>query len=267
MVDPINYSAALPQLDLSPLQRGLQMRQANQDRAELRQQRAQTVQLAQDEFAYDQQKDADYLAAVAEYEKAPSPDALRSLRFRFPEQSEKLGKAGDSYSAAAKQDLIGASAAVLGAIGANNAPLAIATLKTRRQGLANSGVDTGHTDAIIQMLEKGDLKGASGFVSRVLGGLVGEDHAAAIWDSLGVGARAEDRAADNERAERNLERQERRDAAADRRAEEREARADRREARADRREERIARGGTASDGNYEYRIDPKTGAVQRRRIR
>jgi hypothetical protein len=196
---PINYTAGLAQLDASPLVQALGIRRQNQAQKAESQARAQQAQLARDKFVYDQQKDADYQEAVKAYQANPTPQALRDLGMQFPEQSERLVKAGDSYTTAAKQDLVGAGFSALGAIAAGNTPLAIDTLQRRRDGLANSGVDTSHTDAAIQMLKDGKSKEATAYLSYAMSGLVGADHAASILDQLGYGAKAEDRRADNER--------------------------------------------------------------------
>lgn len=199
MVDPINYSGLLTQVNLAPLQQGLAQRRQNQIVEDQLQERQQVRQLAQAKFEYDKQKDADYLAAVEAYKQNPTPAALRDLAIRFPDQSAALMKAGESYSGAQKQDLLGAGFGALGALSAGKNDLAIKTLEDRVTALKGSGIDTSHTQAAIDMIKSGDTKGAQAYLSYAMSGLVGADHAAGILDSLGVGAKAEDRRADNER--------------------------------------------------------------------
>jgi len=265
MVDPINYSGLLTQVNLAPLREGIQLRQQKQIAKDQIAERQQTRQLAQAKFEYDHQKDVDYLEAVKNYQLHPSAQALRDLAIRFPDKASDLLKAGDSYNRAQKQSLVEATSGTLGALAAGKNDLAIKTLTDRATALEGSGIDTSHTQSAIDMIKAGNVKGATAYLSYVMSGLVGADHTAGIMDSLGIGGKAEDRRIDNERADRALAIQQQRADTADRRAESSDARAERREARADAREARLARGGSAASGNYEYRIDPATGAVQRRK--
>ena len=265
MVDPINYGALMPQLDLSPLTRGLQQRQANQFQSAQLQEQKDRTQLAQRQFELKAQDQQAYLAAVEAYRENPSPAALRDLGIRFPDHQKELQDAGDSYTASQKQDLIGAGFSALGAISAGNVPLAIDTLTKRRDAFKNSGIDTSHTDSAIQMLKDGKIKEATAYLSYAMGGLVGTDHAAGVLETLGVGGKADDRRADNARADKALTIQQQRADTADRRAASADARAEHREARADAREARIAAGGASASSGYEYRVNPATGKIQKRK--
>lgn len=259
-MDPINYGALQQQLNLQPLAQGLQLRRQNQA-FEAQQERQQAItQLAQQKFELDQQQDAQYLQAVQAYQANPTPEALRDLGIRFPDKAAALQKAGDSYTTSQKQDLIGAGFSALGALAANNVPLATSTLEKRRDALKNSGIDTSHTDAAIQMLKDGKTKEATAYLSYAMSGLVGADHAAGVMESLGVGKKAEDRAADNERQDRALDLREKATEASIARGEAASARAERAADRADR---KAAGSGSGGGGQYEYRV--VNGALQRRR--
>lgn len=236
-MQPTNYSGMLEQLDVSPLLAGLQIRGQNRDRKADNARQDQAVQLAQRKFEVDQQKDADYLASVEAYRNNPTPAALRDLGIRYPEKAKALMDAGDSYSAGQKRDLIGAGFSALGALATNNPTLAISTLETRIVSLKGSGVDTSHTQAAVDMVKAGKIKEATAYLSYAMGGLVGTNEAAGILETLGVGGKAEDRRADNERAdakikldERRIENSERATSAAIARGDERLEMARRREA-------------------------------------
>lgn len=241
---PINYGAMLTQLDFSPLQRGLQQRDNKQALQAQMERQGAIQQLAQRQFeakAADQQA---YIEAVNAYKANPTPVALRDLGIRFPEHQKELQDAGDSYTSVQKQDLIGAAVSSLGALAVNKPDLAIKTLTDRVTALKDSGIDTSHTQAAIDMIKNGDIKGATAYLSYATAGLVGADHTAGIMETLGVGGKAEDRRADNERQDRMLAVRERATDAQISRGEAASARAERAADRADRK----AAGGGSGGG-------------------
>jgi hypothetical protein len=201
MVDPINYGALLTQINLAPLQQAAALRQEGKFQKEKILEQQRTTQLARTKFEYDQQRDTEYKNAVEAYltNPASTPQDLFNLEMRFPDQSGRMAEAGQSYRMSQQQDMLGAGMGAIGALAAGKNDLAIKTLQDRVTALQNSGVDTSHTQAAIDMIKSGNVSGARNYLSYVLSPLTGAEHMAAMLDSFGVGAKAEDRRADNER--------------------------------------------------------------------
>ncbi|WP_398457430.1 hypothetical protein [Sphingomonas albertensis] len=240
---PIDYSSLQSQLDLSPLLRAGQIRDQKRNiQADNNRQEA-IAQLARDKFTIDQQEHAAYLADVEAYKADPSPTRLRDIGLRHPEQAAQLQKAGDSYTSAQKQDLIGTGFGALGALAAGNTDLAASTLEKRIDALKNSGIDTSHTQAAVDMIKAGKTKEATAYLSYAMAGLVGSDHAASIMETLGVGGKADDRRADNERQDRKIELDERRVSNSERATNAAISRGDAASARADRKAAGGGKGG------------------------
>lgn len=189
---PINYGALQSQLDLSPLRQGMQMRQNNRlQQAEVHQ-RDVVAQLARDKFEADQEQDAEYLRDVEAWKASGgAPDGLRDLALRHPEQSERLLKAGESYTTGQKNDMIQTGFRTLGALAAGNTELAIKQLSDRSEALTRARIDNSHTKVAIDMLRKGDVTGARTYLSYAMSGLIGADHTATIMGELGIGKKAE----------------------------------------------------------------------------
>ncbi|MEG3083704.1 hypothetical protein U1707_08620 [Sphingomonas sp. PB2P12] len=258
---PIDYGSLQAKLDFSPLMQGLQLRQAKQNIQADSERQDKTVQLAREQFTVNQQEHAAYLADVEAYKADPTPGNLRNLGLNHPDLSDQIYRAGNSYTTAAKQDLVGSGFSAIGALAAGNPDLAASGLEKRITGLKNSGVDTSHTQAAVDMIKAGKTKEATAYLSYAMAGLVGTDHAAGIMETLGVGGKADDKRADNERQDRALNLNERRADATIARGEAASARAERAADRADR---KAAGGGGGGSGNYEYRIGPD-GKLQRRK--
>jgi len=259
---PINYGSLLTQLDFSPLQRGLQLRRDNRvQEAEAARQRS-VQQLAQRQFEMKAADQQGYLEAVQAYRTNPTPEALRDLGIRFPEHQKELQDAGDSYTASQKNDLIGAGFSALGALSNSKPDLAVKTLQDRVTALKNSGIDTSHTQAAIDMIKNGDVQGATSYLGYAMSGLVGADHAANVMTTLGIGKKAENDERRLDQTDRRIDNSERATNAAIARGDAASARAERAADRADR---KAAGGGKSSGGggNYEYRV--VNGALQRRR--
>lgn len=263
---PIDYSALQTKLDFSPLVQGLQLRQQKQNIQADNERQDKTVQLAREKFTLDQQEHAAYLADVDAYKADPSPTNLRNLGLNHPELSDQIFRAGNSYSAATKQDMVGSGFQAIGSLATGNPDAAVSALEKRVEGLKNSGVDTSHTQAAVDMIKGGKTKEAMAYLSYAMAGLVGPDHAASIMETLGVGGKADDKRADNERADARAELEERRVTNSERATNAAIARGDAASSRAERaadRADRKAAGGGGS-GNYEYRIGPD-GKLQRRK--
>lgn len=170
---PTNYGALLTQLDLSPLREGFQMRSFNRNQEAQAQLGQATKQLAREKFEYEQQKDADYLRDVEAWKAAGAPsDGLRDIALKYPEQSDRLLKAGDSYTAHMKNDMITAGFSVLGALAAGNVDLAKRTINDRITALDRARIDSTETRAIRDMLSKGDVNGARAYIGYAMSGLV-----------------------------------------------------------------------------------------------
>jgi hypothetical protein len=262
---PIDYGALQAKLDFSPLVEALQRRQAKKNIQADNERQDKTVQLAREQFTLKRQEHAAYLADVEAYKADPTPGNLRNLGLSHPDLSDQIYKAGNSYTTAAKQDLVGSGFSAIGALAAGNPDLAVSGLEKRITGLKNSGVDTSHTQAVVDMIKAGKTKEATAYLSYAMAGLVGTDHAAGIMETLGVGGKADDKRADNERADARAELEERRVTNSERATNAAIARGDAASSRAERaadRADRKAAGG--GSGNYEYRIGPD-GKLQRRK--
>ncbi len=238
---PIDYNSMQTRLDFSPLVQGLQLRQQKQNIEADNQRQEKLAQLARDKFTIDQQEHAAYLADVEAYKADPTPTRLRDIGLKHPEQAAALQKAGDSYTTSQKQDLIGTGFGALGALAAGNNDLAASTLEKRIEALKNSGIDTSHTQAAVDMIKAGKAKEATAYLSYAMAGLVGSDHAASVMETLGVGGKADDKRADNERADRRAELEERRVTNSERATNAAIARGDAASARAERASDRADR--------------------------
>ncbi|GAA3714459.1 hypothetical protein GCM10022268_24000 [Sphingomonas cynarae] len=189
---PNNYVALQSQLDLTPLRQGLQMRNNNRLQQAEVQQRDLVAQLARDKFEADHEKDAEYLRDVEAWKAGGGqPDGLRDLALRHPEQSERLLKAGDSYTSGQKNAMIQTGFGTLGALAAGNIELAVRTLSERSEALTRARIDNSHTKAALDMIRAGNVDGARTYLSYAMSGLVGADDAARIMGELGIGKRAE----------------------------------------------------------------------------
>lgn len=265
---PINYGGLLEQLDLTPLQNGLQLRNQNQalqaqqeDRMAMRQDQQQRIQLAQAKFTADQNNDAAYQQALSGYLANPTPQALLEISSQFPEHQKALQDGADSYNAGQKNDLVVAATSTLGALSAGKTDLAVKTLTERKGALDKAGINTDQTDAVIDLVKQGKTKEAQAYLGYALSGLIGPEHASSMLTTLGVGAKAENAEAAGERADRALDLRERSLDATIQRANETSARADRRESRLS---GGGGSGGGGGGGGYEYRIGPD-GKLQRRK--
>lgn len=233
MVDPVNYAALQSQLDLSPLRQGLQMRNNNRLQQAEVQQRDTIAQLARNKFEYDQQQDASYLRDVEEWKAGGgTPEGLRDLALKHPDQSERMLKAGDSYNAVQKNDMITTGFTTMGALAAGNIELAKKTLSDRVTALDRARIDSTHTRSALDMLRKGDVDGARTFLSYAMSGLVGADHTASVMGELGIGARADASRRDDDRADAQFKETQRHNRASEANAAADNARADRADVRA-----------------------------------
>lgn len=249
MVDPINYGAMLTQIDLSPLQRGLAIRDQRREQQAQTAVQEQRVQLAQQQFTQQQADDLDYRTALSEYAKAPTSQRLLELSARFPSHAEALSAGFKTYTVAQQQDIIGSATSALGYLAQGNTAGAKAVLEKRQQALKNSGVDTTETDAAIALAGSDDpVKRRQGMalLTTVLSGAIGADATSGIMKTFGLDAAADERRTDNERADRNAALAERRTANAERATNAAIAGRARDDARADRK----AAGGGGKRGAY-----------------
>lgn len=243
---PINYGALQAQLNLTPLQQGFEMRRNNRLQSAEAQQRETIAQLAREKFEYDQHQDENYLHDVEAWKAGGgTAEGLRDLAMRHPEQSDRLLKAGDSYNAAQKNDMITTGFTTMGALAAGNVELAKQTLSDRVTALDRARIDSTHTRQALDMLRNGNIDGARTYLSYAMSGLVGADHTASVMGSLGIGRKAEN-------DERRLDLDERQAGVAERRLNETERHNRRQEglsAAAGARAERKARSGGKAGGS------------------
>lgn len=205
-IPPVNYGALQSQIDLSGLQNGFNMREANRVRQAEVETHRQTRQLATSKFEYDKAQDAEYKADVENYIKnGKTPEDLFKLQVRWPEKGERVAKAKDGYTMSQQQDMIKTGWSAIAALSANKPDLAKQELRNRVKALANAGIDTTQTQAAIDMIDAGKTTEARNYLSFAMGGLTGIEHASSVLKTLGVGAEAENVARDDARAEAQFE--------------------------------------------------------------
>ena len=208
---PINYGALQTQLDLSGLQRGLELRSANRLRQSEGARAEEIKELAKKKFDYDQAEDAEYRTAVEDYILDGTPEKLRNIGLRFPGHGDRVRQASESYTGSQQQDMIQAGWSAISALAVGKPEVATQVLQDRVKALRGAKINSSHTQAAIDMIKAGEGTKASNYLSFVMAGLTGPDHAAQVLDALGVGAKAEN-------AQRRLDNEDRRLDIADRRA-------------------------------------------------
>lgn len=262
---PINYSAQLVQPDFEPFMQGLQIRRQN--RAQEAQQQHWDEQTAIQRQAAGQvaEKQAAWDTDIQSAMTAPTTENLTSLMLKHPDHYQAIKALSDQQGEVMQKRNLTAAMEVGGLISAGAIPQAITRLKDRRTALVGAGESTEITDHIIANLESGDpakITQAKALAGTVIATTLGEK-AGPVLDSLGYGARAEDRVQDNERADRALDLNQQRTEAAIARGEAASGRAERAADRADRKASGGG-GGGGYNGAYEYRIGPD-GKLQRRK--
>lgn len=197
---PINYAGMLTQPDFTPLLQGLQLRRQNkaiEAQTEIAQQK---VDLATQEAQAKAQQNAAWQGAVGNALQNPTTENYQKL-FAYPDRIDAAKQLLGNYTDQQKNRNLSAAMEVGGLINAGATDSAIAKLKDRRTALAQAGESTEITDHIIANLESGDpakITQAKGLAGTVIAMTLG-DKAGPVLDSLGYGAKAEDRKADNAR--------------------------------------------------------------------
>jgi len=263
---PINYTGMLVRPDLTPLMQGLQLRRQNQAQDAQQQRWEDQTALKQQEFERQAAAQSAWDADIQGVMAAPTTASLSSLMLKHPERYQAIKAMSDQQGEVMQKRNLTAAMEVGGLLNAGANDAALAKLKDRRTALAANGESTEITDHIIANIESGDsvkITQAKALAGTVIATTLGEK-AGPVLDSLGYGARAEDREADNERANRIADMRERVAEASIARGEASSARAERAADRADRKAAGGGSGGGGSGGSYEYRIGPD-GRLQRRK--
>ncbi|MBW6522507.1 hypothetical protein KZ810_03270 [Sphingomonas sp. RHCKR47] len=193
-IAPVNYQALLTQLDFTPLMQGMQMRSEREDAKAARAEQTARRSLAESKFSQEQDEDKRWRADLADISADFTPEKLRDLMWKHPDKQEALKSGFDTYNSYQQRDVISASTSVLGALNSGNTDFAAKVLADRKAALAEAGVNTDQTDALLRLVKSpdpADRQRAYAMLGMVMAGAVGPEHAAGVMENLGIGAKAE----------------------------------------------------------------------------
>lgn len=179
-MDPINYMAAVPQIDLgksfgSGLQIGGTLGQMQQEQ-EARQ-RAQQQAL---------QYQADIQSAMA----APTPQAFAALALKYPQQREALKQVWDQLSEGDRKQEGDTMAQAYSALLSGRSDIAQQAIQQQIDARKNSGLDTSHYDNALMMVKK-DPQNATGSLGFILSHINDPKAFATQFGALGGEQRAQ----------------------------------------------------------------------------
>jgi len=135
---------------------------------------------AQRQQALQQQYQSDVQSVISN----PTPDALRALMLKYPDQHEALQQSYNNLTEGQKTDTVNAAASVYAALSNDRPDIALQLLQDRKTALSSAGQDTKVDDALIGMLQSGDpaqAQKAKGIAGYVLASATGPDK---ITDTL-----------------------------------------------------------------------------------
>lgn len=207
-VSPIDYSSLLTQLDVTPLMQGLQLRNNRRQIQDMRDERQERVQIAKAQFTQEQLENKQYQTDVADLTTNFSPEKLRNLAWKYPDHQKALEDGFATYGRGVQQDVIRATTHVMGALSSGNKDVALRTLDDRMAALDKAGINTDETTALrrlIQSDDPADAQRAYSMLGIIMSGAVGPEHAAGMMETMGLGAKAEDRRRDNARLDADLD--------------------------------------------------------------
>ncbi|QDZ07451.1 hypothetical protein FPZ24_08130 [Sphingomonas panacisoli] len=161
-----------------------------QARSAIDQNNAQTQLIgAQVQKLNDQQtQERQYQYDVAQYLKNPTPEATLAMFSKYPEQANALSKGYAVKDEAARNSDIGYFGSLYSALDKGNTPIALSTLRQRRDADQRAGLDTTLDDDWIAALEGGDTTASATIKGAVLANLAaaaGRDKFAQNFGAVG----------------------------------------------------------------------------------
>lgn len=199
---PIDYSSQLTKINMQPLMQGLALRNERQQLKEAQAERAERKHLAEAKFTQQQDEDKVWLADLADLSANFSPEKLRNTMWKHADKQEALANGFSTYSRHVQQDVIKSTSSVLSALASGNTELAGKVLNERRAALSNGNINSDQTDALYRLVKSADpadRQKAYAMLGTIMSGAVGPEHAAGMMETMGIGAKAEDRRLDNDR--------------------------------------------------------------------
>ncbi len=207
-IGPIDYTSLLTQLDFTPVMQGLALRNDRQRLVDAKAERKERIDLATAQFSHEQLENEEYQRDLAGLSASFSPEKLRDLAWKYPQHQKSLEDGFGTYNRAVQQDVIRSSTQVMSALASGNKDVALKVLDERLAGLDRGGINTDQTTALrglVQSDNPADAQRAYSMLGIIMSGAVGPEHAAGMMETMGVGAKADDRRRDNERADADFE--------------------------------------------------------------
>jgi hypothetical protein len=199
---PIDYSSQLTKINVQPLMQGLQLRNERQQAKEAQAERTERVQLAKAQFTRQQDEDKVWHADLTDLSTDFTPEKLRNTMWKHPDKQEALSNGFSTYTRNIQQDVIRSTTSVMSALASGNSDLAAKVLIDRRTGLEQGNINSDQTDALYRLVKStdpADRQKAYAMLGTIMSGAVGPEHAAGMMETMGIGAKAEDRRLDNDR--------------------------------------------------------------------
>lgn len=199
---PIDYQSLLTQVNVQPLMQGLALRNDRQQLKEAQAERAERKHLAEVKFTQQQEEDKVWHADLTDLATDFTPEKLRDTMWKHPDKQESLSNGFSTYTRSVQQDVIKSTASVMSALASGNPDLAGKVLAERRTALEKGNINSDQTDALYRLVKSSDpadRQKAYAMLGTIMSGAVGPEHAAGMMETMGIGAKAEDRRLDNER--------------------------------------------------------------------
>lgn len=199
---PIDYQSLLTQVNTQPLMQGLALRNDREQAKAAQAERAERTHLAKAQFTQKQEEDKVWHADLNDLATDFTPEKLRNTMWKHPDKQDALSNGFATYGRSVQQDVIKSTASVLSALASGNPDLAGNVLQERRDALVKGNINSDQTDALYRLVESddpADRQKAYAMLGTIMSGAVGPEHAAGMMETMGIGAKAEDRRLDNER--------------------------------------------------------------------
>lgn len=177
---PIDYLGAMPQQDfLRDIQGGLQLGNAY---------RQQQQAIAQQEAA--KQAQVAYQADIAQAFKKADPQSFAALSLKYPAQREAIKQSWDQLSEGDRKAEGDTMAQAYSALLSDRPDIAQASIQRTLDARRNSGLDTSHYEAALDMVKK-DPQKAKGTLGFTLAHINDPKSFATLFGALGTNNRAE----------------------------------------------------------------------------
>jgi hypothetical protein len=195
-------------LDVTPLLQLAQVRQQKKrDEAQTEQDVARTAavqQQARIAATKEQERQSEELAwkfGVQNVFVDPSTESFTKLMAQFPNRITEIKTLSEAQSGAQRTRNVQAAMTLGGLVNSGMNDRAVAFLQERRGALVEGGESTEVTDDLIDALKKGETARVKALSGMVIIGTLGEG-APDVLETLGWGPKAQEKAADNARADR-----------------------------------------------------------------